>query len=399
MAALGVLAFTAHPEVAAQTWETILDYQPVPGQAASGRDIVAIPSGEVFASGSATDASGVLHGTVLKANPADPNWFFSDDTKPAGSYSSVVRKSTFDSLGRLYSIGQIQALPSTSGISYWLTRLSSDSGLTWSTVDTYQYASGQPINATGATADDQGNIYAVGWARASSPKKNTAGNLHWLVRKSGDGGQSWSLADDFEGPATGFGASGAGFVPGAGIFVVGSEFVGEAWRVRRSLTGNAGSWTTVDGPLAGGAAQGVGSDGVGNIYVAGSLFIITQPATRNTPAVGYNAWGVRKSSDGGTTWVTVDLLGARTFAKAVGNDAAGNAIVVGLATDAQNKNHWIVRRLDPLAGWQTIDDFQLAPGYSAVASGVTVDSEGNLLVAGYGSDATGQRWIVRKLAP
>jgi photosystem II stability/assembly factor-like uncharacterized protein len=90
------------------------------------------------------------------------------------------------------------------GIACWYVRKSSDSGLNWSTVDLYQYAAGTPIDATGFAADNSGNIYVSGYS-----------NNHWLVRKSTDGGQTWRLVDNLIGPT----ANGAGFVPGAGVFV------------------------------------------------------------------------------------------------------------------------------------------------------------------------------------
>src|SRR5439155_17629554 len=64
---------------------------------------------------------------------------------------------------------------------YWYVRRSLDGGATWSTVDAY--AGGQ---AKGIGADAPGNIYAVG-----------ANGSHWIVRKSTNGGASWATVDDF----------------------------------------------------------------------------------------------------------------------------------------------------------------------------------------------------------
>jgi hypothetical protein len=400
-AMLLMVGVAAPAQLVGQSWETILTYQSAPGRPANARDIDTHPSGAIFASGGGTDASGVFHGLVLKSDIADENWYLSDDTKPADpQFGSNTHSVTFDSLGNLYSVGQIHLLPSTSGIAYWHVRKSSDLGLSWSSVDTYQYSPGEWVNPTGCAGDNLGNIYVAGWARGADTRKTT-GPIHWIVRKSSDQGQTWSLVDDITGSGTPFAAE---FIPGAGIFVVGDEFTGSTssrWRVRRSQTGGSNSWSNVDLPQAVGAAQGVGSDGLGNIYVAGTTFITTQPAKGAKPAVGYFAWTTRKSSDGGTTWSTADLLGDRTYAGAVGKDNAGTAVIVGRATDSLGINHWLVRRFDPLAGWQTIDDFQPAPGFHAAAAGVAVDAAGNLLVSGFGyaPDGSGQQWIVRKLAP
>ena len=302
----------------------------------------------------------------------------------------------------MYSVGQLTPLTANNtGIPYWYVRKSSDNGLNWSTVDLYQYAAGQWVNPTGFAADDLGHIYVAGWGREAPKKKNEwSGPLHWLVRKSADGGQTWTLADDLPGPAASFGAGGAGFVPGVGLFVVGDEFAtgSSSWRVRRSVNGEPGTWATVDGPIARGAAAGVGSDSQGNIYVVGTMFVTLTAK----PLTGYDAWVTCKSSDGGNTWSTVDSF---TFAQnkgadanGIGRNSAGNVVVVGRASDAQGKSHWLVRTPDSSGVWQTVDDFQLAPGYWASDSGVNTDAAGNLLVAGAASDTAGGHWIVRRLA-
>jgi hypothetical protein len=408
IAAFALVALTAHPHVKAQTWETVLDTQIVPGQYSGGADIVADGLGNVFSAGHSDDGS--YHGIVLKTDTLQQNWLLSDDTNPSpATHESYVWRLGFDSNGALYSVGQL--IPNSTGVASWYVRKSSDGGQSWNTVDLFQYAPGEWINCNSFAADDSGNIFVAGWARAAATisKRNTTtpGNIHWIVRKSSDGGQTWTLSDDLEGPTGGFGAAGAGFVRGAGIFVVGSEPTGgDGWRVRRSSTGNAGTWSNVDGPLARGAAQGVASDSQGNIYVTGTLYIVTQAATRKGPEVGYNAWATRKSSDGGNTWTTVDLFtvvpNKSAYAQALGTDAAGNMVVVGQAVDTDGRVRWIVRASDTTGAWRTIDSFRVAPGLNSGATGVCTDAAGNLLVSGYGYSeigASGGRWIVRRLAP
>jgi hypothetical protein len=111
---------------------------------------------------------------------------------------------------------------------------------------------------------------------------------------------------------------------------------------------------------------------------------------------------VRNSTNGGNTWSTVDVFnvgaGKIGSATALGADAEGKPVVGGRYQDAQNIDHWIVRRPDALGNWQTVDDFQLEPGLGALPEDVTVDAAGNLLVTGHANDATGTHWIVRRLA-
>jgi hypothetical protein len=393
IAGVATLAVLAHSNgLQAQTWQTVLDYQLAAGEGAGGDGLAADALGNVFAGGNAYDAAGTNHGIVVKTDTTQANWFLSDDTNPSATqYESVIWNLGIDVGGRVYSIGQLR--PNSTGIASWYVNKSSDSGATWSTVDLYQYAPGKGGDATGFAADNSGNIYVAGWSRDAAQLSN----VHWLVRKSADGGQTWNLVDNVTGPT----ANGAGFVPGAGIFVTGGRFVGgtglqHSWLVRRSPNGEPGTWSTVDGPFANAAARGVAGDNSGNVYVSGSQFITTLPATKHTPAQGYYAWVTRKSSDGGITWSTVDTFTCTQNTGgygpvAIGRNAGGNVVVVG-----NSSGHWIVRTPDLSGAWHTIDDFQLASGY-AIASGVTTDAAGNLLVTGQANDSTGTHWVVRRL--
>jgi hypothetical protein len=391
------LALLSLQSVGAQTWQTVLDYQLVPGKTADGDGIVADASGNVFSGGNGNDASGTYHGIVLKTDTTQANWYFSNDTNPSFTQDqSYLWSLGLDSGGNLYSIGQLT--PNSTGIPYWYVRKSSDKGLSWSTVDLYQYAAGQWVDAAGFTADNSGNVYVVGGARDAGTKRNPVGNLHWLVRKSANGGP-WTVVNDVQGSTPGFVASGAAFVAGAGVFVVGgpNASASSLWVVRRSLNGELSTWSTLESPFAGGAAA-VGSDSTGNIYVTGAKWITTATKPNIT---GYWVWVTRESNDGGNHWSTVD-----TFAPAqnknsnglgVGRDSGGHVVVVGYAYDAQAVRHWIVRTPGSYGAWGTIDDFH--PGNSASALGVVTDAAGNLLVTGAAQDATGSHWIVRKLAP
>ncbi len=234
----------------AQTWQTVLDYQLVAGKSAGGEAIVADAVGNVFSGGDATDAAGTNHTIVLKTDTTQANWYLSDDTNPDYTqYQSALWNLGLDAGGNVYSIGQLT--PYNTGTTYWYVRKSSDSGATWSTVDQSLYGAGQFMDATGFAADDTGNVYVVGWGQdqtvvGSGKHTTTQTTIHWLVRKSTDGGKTWRLVDDVIGPS----AFHAGFVPGAGIFVVGGPYIiPGSWMVRQRPNGEPGTWSTVDGPF------------------------------------------------------------------------------------------------------------------------------------------------------
>jgi hypothetical protein len=406
----------APAKITAQTWQTILDWQLVAGKSAGGGCIAADPFGNVFWGGGATDALGTNHAIVLKTTDQYQSpWLLSDDTNPDYTkYQCDVRNVGVDTGGNVYSIEEV--LPDNNGAAYWYVRKSPDSGATWSPVDHYQYTPGQFAAANGFAADDTG-VYVVGWARdltvtGSGKHATTNSNIHWLVRKSTDGGSTWTNVDDviLVNPATGGECSAwqAASVLGKGVFVVGTEFViPGSWVVRRSIDAGA-TWSTVDGPFANGSAQAVCSDSLGNIYVSGAQFIATRVVrTKGTTVTnGYYAWITRESTDGGTHWSTVDTYTyGITYSKSPqfsaargsGTDSAGNVVVVGRATDAQGIGHgWVVRRHDS-SGWHTIDDFQTASGWGTAWSGVATDAAGNLLVTGEANDGTSWHWIVRLL--
>jgi hypothetical protein len=417
------LSLTALSALAAgaQTWQTVLDWQLVAGKSAGGCGIAADPAGHVFTAGTPSDASGVSHGialttdtTQLAKGDLSAVWNLSDDTlldnpdiNPS-KYSSDIYGCGYDSNGDLYSVGQLWA--GATGEAFWYVRRSSEGGQSWCTLyepdgSLYQYSPGQWMWPTGFPADGSGNIYVVGGGHGetvtgSGKHATTNITLHCLVRKSSNAGQTWTLVDDLEGPV----ASAAAVVPSKGVFVVGQYFPPGPWLVRKSITGDVGTWATVDGPIANATPHGVCGDSQGNIYVVGTQFIATGVVKTkgHTVTNGYFAWITRMSSDGGHTWSTVD---AYTYAPnqsaeawGIGQNSAGGVVVVGNAADALGKARWIVRTFGT-SGWQTIDDFQLAPGDGGFARGVATDAAGNLLVTGGAQDATGSHWIVRQLAP
>jgi hypothetical protein len=109
---------------------------------------------------------------------------------------------------------------------------------------------------------------------------------------------------------------------------------------------------------------------------------------------------VRKSTNGGNSWTTVDdyQLAANDPAQAsrFTADANGNLFVAGYSRGAWNGtgylNHWIIRKSVGGTGpWTTVDDYQYGGSYTR-PNAIASDALGNVFVGGEG----GGHWLIKK---
>jgi hypothetical protein len=297
---------------------------------------------------------------------------------------------TKDAFGNLYSCGYDWR----NNRQYWQVRKSSNGGVTWSVVDDAStWNSAGSSVALGLTTDSVGNVFASGSAL------DKQGNEYWVIRKGANLGSTWSTSYKSGKLATGKGVVFVNPVPGGhagGLFAVGSLTATRTtqWSVLRSRDSGA-TWQWVDAwgtsKFNGGAyARAITADGDGNIYVAGY------------DVMGVPAWYVRRSRDGGNTWQTIlteYTAGDYNRADDIAADAAGNVYVAGLTQQTGSGGKWTVRRWD--AATQTWDQWpnelrHPLLGYAnvSVARGIIADAFGNVYATG---DADGQ-WLVQKLA-
>jgi hypothetical protein len=354
-----------------QTWETIDDFQYVAGQQAVNLGLAVAPSGTLFASGWAyDDVAGVGHGLVMASSDSGNTWSapLDDFVYPGESNTRYDGGIVADSSGNLYVAGR--AYGSSPGF-HRIVRRSADGGATWSTVDDVVLSSYLfPVAASAITADNGGNVYVT------QPNG-------WTIRK-GVGGTTFSTVDSLSGNGNAVFAH-----PTLGVFAAGSS--GGAWVVRRSLNGG-GTWATVD-TYGAGSAFGIRADAKANLYVLGWNPVKSKQS--NTLH-----WIIRRSSDGGNSWQTADdfLLAANLNCRAVGfaADTHGNLFVAGCANPGFTPTHWIVRE-NPggTGGWTTVDDFTYSS--NAQANTIAADGLGNVFVGGQGSPSTGAlHWLVRR---
>ena len=260
---------------------------------------------------------------------------------------------------------------------------------TWQTVDDFQYTAGKGAVALGAGLDTQGNLYTAGWA-------DDAANIqHALVMRSSDQGVTWATIEDFNyRPGTNTCFYGFGVDPAQNLYAVGLATMGslDHWIVRKSADHGA-TWTTADDfvPDSGVSdgrnwASGVAVDGAGNVYVVGMAH--QRVGKSSYP---YQFWVVRKSSNAGATWTTVDQYGYPNAPESVANAVLATSaglFVCGLSVATSGRGpQWVVRK-SANAGttWTTVDNFYSSTAYNS-PSALTADAAGNVYVGGFSDDS------------
>ena len=277
---------------------------------------------------------------------------------------------------------------------------SSDGGNSWSVLDDFVPA-GRHVDFFGAfdlgggiTSDPAGNLYVSG---LSYPDELSNAEAQWYVRRSTDSGATWTTVDNFvkappdaNADDIGVAADAAGnvYVANCDFYLAGSTWY-PLWTVRKGIGGT--SFLTVD-TLANSRPTDVFAHPTAGVFVSGMATVTTKNQTSN-------AWVVRRSTNGGATWSNVDTFQLASGKSAVAMGIAANASGIYVVGHAYNVNrgvtsaHWIVRKsTNDGNSWTTIDDYQLTTDNNTQARCVAADANGNLLVAGSGSG----KWILRK---
>jgi hypothetical protein len=199
-------------------------------------------------------------------------------------------------------------------------------------VDVYQY-SGYSTPAI-AIASSPAGVFVAGY-----------GGLHWIVRKSTNAGQTWSIVDNYAYPN----ASGSGL-------------------------------------------GGLTVDNAGNLFTAGGV-TVTTVAKKSSTTQSYTV--IRQGINGGTAWSNVLVCTNTLGVYGMGRDAAGNVYVVGYGPN------WVVwKGANSGTSWSVADSFRYDGLAASRAYGCVGDGLGNVYVCGYGTDSTGvDHWLVRKATP
>jgi hypothetical protein len=186
--------------------------------------------------------------------------------------------------GNLYAVGKIGANV--------VVQKSTEGGLNWSSTGTYAGSQGNVSSAAIAARNDV--VVYTGYDRSNSSTFHVSCMWYsfgrWFARVSSNGGSSWAMPDDF---------------------------------IRSTPCNSKG--------------VGVAIDSNGLIFAGGNY-------QSNTGQI-YNL--VRKSSDNGVSWTTVDtysyVSGKHTTPVDIAIDSADRVFVLAKAIDSGNESRWLVR--------------------------------------------------------
>jgi hypothetical protein len=403
-------ALLSNADLQAQAWQTVDLFQLVPNLSAAATDIGTGADGTTLytVGNSITSSAGYFAGVVRMSIDSGASWTTLDtflDPNPTW-VQATYRAFGSGADGTLFAAGELwDGGTSSTGTKTWIVRQSIDAGATWATVDAfYQGATAKPSCTDVKVNPYTGDVFAVGVGNTSSST-----GFFWAVRKRAAGSQSFTTVDMVGAPPVNE-ARAVGFHPTAGIFVVGHMGNGtrDVWTVRRSQNGGA-TWTTVDtfqdSANTYSEARGITVSDSGAIYVCGHAGQV-QTVKRKTTTI--NNWVVRRSLDGGTTWSVVDRFGAEPITSGAGTATAtaitlapsGSVFVTGYSPAPKRL---LVRKGTTAANgtmsWASSDDYQLVSGQNSSSQAITGDLAGNIFTAGSATIDSSQLgyFLTRKL--
>lgn len=224
--------------------------------------------------------------------------------------------------------------------------------------------------AEGVATDNDGNVYIAGWKGTWVAKYSAAGALRWVRQLvTGDGARG--VATDGDG----------------NVYIAGGTGVGDALVAKYSGTGLL-RWTRQLGTAeAADWAAGVATDDDGNVYIAGG----TEGSLGGVQQGAGDAWVAKYSAAGALRWKRQLGTSEWDVANGVATDGNGNVNIAGETfgsiggPNQGDRDVWIAKYSSAGAlRWKR----QFTPPYldsQDTLSGVATDGDGNIYIAG-GSD-------------
>ena len=275
-----------------------------------------------------------------------PEWEIIDRFQDSGGQTARTSSLLTDSSGHLFSSVYLDP-----NYNRWIVRKSTDHGKTWTTSDSFQVVPDELNYALGMTEGAAGSILVAGVLANATQTRGA-------IRRSQDVGHSWSTVNDYLYPGSGDCKFYEVKKIGTALFSLGRCHDGTTthWLVLRSLD-NGDTWTVVDFPH------------LDQPYYS-KAFAITRANNGDLLALGIQDSStsehmlIRKSADGGTSWNTVD-----DYQRTPGNPQAVGHIMT-TSKGAILANGWalenggtsargLIRRSgDGGTTWNTTDDFK-----------------------------------------
>jgi hypothetical protein len=347
------------------TWGTLNEYADPNWSFAANTSFAADPDGGLYLGGELYDSSGPYSAWIVReSHDLGATWTMADTYQPADAPYSWCSGVAVSPARDLYAIGMTTAVGTNNGVRVgvnpsWVVRRRALGAPAFETVD-------KVTPPAAGTPEARSIAFATAGVFVAGHNQGIYGH-EWLVRRSTDGVQNWTAVDSLTTPdgLTGWWSSaaeavavdgtGAIYVAGSGLYRASRHGAPTAfWLVRRSADGGA-TWTTVDSFIYAsgttGFANGIFVDPSGTIFVSGGV----------TTSQG-DRWLVRKGTPGTTavkqgktvvqvfsvSWTTSDdyqaEAGQSARARKIVRDASGNLFVTGWAATG-GVNHWLTRKL------------------------------------------------------
>ncbi len=270
------------------TWTNGPTFSLAPGKQAIAESIAVDHDGRILVSGRAEDSFNREHFITRLSTNRGHSFTTVDDLLLAPGDYWGVRSLTFQSNG--------QAVVAATRNGTWFHRRSKPGGTGWTPI-------AAPVGVTIINFCASGaDLIAVG--SAVVPGAGTRGVTYRLA------GDPWTLLDSVRASPDGYLIHSSCTQNGSALFVGGRD--DRTWRTRRSLDGGV-SWTTVDSvPCVFGPILDMGAGRGGSTYSIGRCKI---------DGPGYDDWTywrVRRTDDGGSTWVDSDFFTEGEFNSAGG---------------------------------------------------------------------------------
>lgn len=396
----------------------LVDESPVPPAAGDPRWLPQAPTNYTITSGTGTksvyawvkDAAGnVSAPAIVTVDSVRPgyelvaSWNNRFDDGAMGfdqAFSAAV-----DSSRNLYVVGTGNNLVGSTGADWWIKKFS-PSGVEDTTDWNKSFSSSGNVTdqAEAVAVDSRDNVYVVGIG--TNLVNSTSGTDWWIKKFSPNGVEdttNWNKS--FSSPGSGndyatgvaIDSSGNVYVVGSGMNLVAPTTGSDSdWWIRKFSSNGVEDTTNWDKTFSSSgtnadSAQTVAVDSGDNVYVAGY-------GTNLVNAASGMDWWIKKFSSSGaedtTNWNKSfdDGNDLDDIAQSVAVGPGGNVYVVGSGTDlvgaSTGTDLWIKKfsasGTEDTASWnKMIDD---GSGGADQAQAVTVDSNGNVYIAGYGNN-------------